>query len=76
MTLEAIKEAIEQLPKEDRHKLATWFEELEDAAWDEQIKRDFAPGARGERLADEIQREIAEGKVRPLAEGLAKRRKT
>ena len=76
MMLQAIKEAIEHLPKEDRRKLAAWFEELGNAAWDGQIARDFAPGGRGERLAKEIRQEIAEGKSRPLAEGLAKRHKT
>jgi len=74
MTLEAIKEAIKHLPEEERRKLAGWFEGMEEAAWDEDLKRDFAPGGKGERLAREIQREISEGKARPLEVGLAKRR--
>lgn len=68
MKLVAIKEAIEHLPKEDRRKLADWFEEMEATAWDGEIKRDFSPGGRGERLAKEIRREITEGKPRPLAD--------
>lgn len=69
MTLEAIKEAIKHLPERERWKLAGWFEEMEDAAWDEDIKRDFAPGGKGELLALEIRREISEGNARPLEEG-------
>jgi hypothetical protein len=76
MTLEAIKEAIKHLPEQERWKLAGWFEEMEEAAWDEDIKRDFAPGGKGELLAKEIQREVSEGKARPLEEGLGKRRRS
>jgi hypothetical protein len=70
MTLETIKEAIKHLPEEDRRTLAGWFEDLEEAAWDADLKRDFATGGRGERLVEEIRREISEGKARPLEEVL------
>jgi hypothetical protein len=76
LTLEAIQEAIKHLPEEERRKLAGWFEGMEEAAWDEDLKRDFAPGGTGESLAREIHREISEGKARPLEEGLAKRRRS
>ena len=76
MTLKAIKEAIQHLPEEERRQLAGWFERLEEAVWDEEIQRDFAPSAKGEWLAKEIQREISEGKARPLDEGLARRRRS
>ena len=76
MTLESIKEAIKHLPDEERRELAGWFEGMEEAAWDEEIERDFALGGKGEPLAIEIQREISEGKSRPLEEGLAKRRRS
>jgi hypothetical protein len=76
MTLDAIKDAIQHLPEEERRQLAGWFDAMEEAAWDEEIERDFAPGGRGEQLANQMQREISEGKVRPLEEGLAKRRRS
>jgi hypothetical protein len=76
MTLEAIQEAIKHLSEEERRKLAGWFAGMEEAAWDEELKRDFAPGGRGERLVHEIQWEVSEGKARPLEEGLAKRRRS
>jgi hypothetical protein len=76
MTLEALKEAIEHLPEDERRKLADWIEEMEDAVWDDRIRRDFSNGGRGEQLLQEVQEEAAEGRDRPLAEGLAKRRKS
>jgi radical SAM superfamily enzyme YgiQ (UPF0313 family) len=76
MTLEAIKEAIEHLPEDERRKLADWIDEREDAVWDEQIQRDFSSGGRGEELLEEIRQEAAEGKAQPLTEGLATRRKS
>lgn len=76
MTLEAIKEAIQQLPEQERRALTGWIEEMEEAAWDAEIERDFAPGGRGEALEKRIRREIAEGQARPLDEGLAKRRRS
>ena len=76
MTLETIQDAIKHLPDEERRKLVCWFDEMEETAWNADLKRDFSPGGRGERLANEIQREISEGKARPLEEGLAKRRRS
>jgi hypothetical protein len=40
MTMEAIQEAIQQLPQADRRKLASWFDELEEKAWDAEMERD------------------------------------
>jgi hypothetical protein len=68
------EEAIKHLPKNERRKLSGWFEGMEEAASDEEIKRDFASGGEGERLAKEIQCEISDGKVLLLEEGLARRR--
>jgi hypothetical protein len=75
MNVEAIKAAIEGLPEPERRKLADWFEELEEQAWDKQIEGDFSPGGRGVPLLAELEREIAEGETRPMEEGLAERRK-
>ncbi len=75
MTVEAIKEAIVHLSESERKQLANWFEELEEEAWDQQIERDFSPGGRGMSLLAELEREIAEGKTRPIEEVCAERRK-
>jgi hypothetical protein len=65
VTLEAIKEAIKHLPEDERRELVGWFDAMEEAAWDEQMKRDFAPGGKGELLKEEIHREISERKAPP-----------
>lgn len=75
MTLETIKEAIELLPQEEQVRLAHWLSERDWTAWDEQIERDFSAGGRGIPLLVELEREISEGKTRPMAEGFAQRRK-
>ena len=75
MTVEGIKTAIQQLSEADRHKLADWFEEMEEQAWDKQIEQDFSPGSRGMPLLAELERELAEDKTRPMEEGFAERRK-
>ncbi len=76
MTLEAIKEAIAQLPPEELTLLADWISERDWQAWDDQIVRDFSPGGRGMSLMAELEREIDEGKTSPMEEGFAERRKS
>ncbi len=75
MTVEEIKAAIEQLSEPGRRKLADWLEEIESAAWDAEMERDFSPSGRGERLIDEVSEEIDKGRFRPLQEGLCSRPK-
>jgi hypothetical protein len=76
VTVEAIKAAIRELPEPERRKLADWFEELEEQAWDKQIEQDFSPGGRGMPLLAELERELSAGETRPMEEGLAERRKS
>ena len=76
MTLEAIKEAIEQLPPAQQTVLANWLSERDWKAWDEQIEREFSVGGQGMPLLADLGREIAEGKTHPIEEGFAERRKS
>ncbi|MFZ0960557.1 MAG: hypothetical protein WAO35_06590 [Terriglobia bacterium] len=69
MTVEAIKAAIAQLPEPERRKLADWFTELEEQAWDAEMERDFSPGGRAHHLVEKINQEIDRGKFAPLEEG-------
>ncbi len=71
MTVEDIKEAIAELPKEERHSLAQWLNEVDYDEWDSQIVKDFSPGGRGAAWAERVKREVAEAKARPFDEGLA-----
>lgn len=73
MTLDAIKEAIEHLPENQRRQLANWFERMEESAWDQQFDN-FAAGGNGERLLSEIREEISGERAQPLGEGIAKHR--
>jgi hypothetical protein len=74
MTVEAIKDAIVHLSEEERKQLADWFEELEEAAWDRQMERDFAPGGRRAHLLEKVDRQIDAGNFTSLEEGLRRRR--
>ena len=76
MTLEAIKEAIEQLPPEQQTVLASWLSERDWNAWDDQIESDFSAGGRGMQVLADLEREIAEGRSSPMDEGFAERRNT
>jgi hypothetical protein len=66
MTVEAIKEAIAQLPEYERHSLAAWLNELDYDDWDKQMVVDFSAGGRGMTLVEVIKREIALGKSAPF----------
>ena len=55
MTLEAIKEAIVQLPNEERLALESWLAE------DAQIEEDFSPGGAGMALLEEVDAQIDAG---------------
>ena len=68
MTLDAIKEAISDLPPEDRAALAAWIAEREMDQWDREMQRDFSPGGRGERLVEKIKADVRGGKFRPMNE--------
>jgi hypothetical protein len=68
MTLDAIKEAIADLPPDDRAALAAWIAEREMDQWDRQMQPDFSPGGRGERLLEKIKADVRAGKFRPMDE--------
>lgn len=73
MTVEAIKEAIAELPDEERAALASWLMTHEYDKWDKQMVEDFSPGGRGSHLVEKISRQIDEGKFRPMGEGFRQR---
>ncbi|MGA2609055.1 MAG: hypothetical protein ABSH01_16560 [Terriglobia bacterium] len=71
--MEAIKAAIEQLTEPERRKLADWFEQVEEQAWDAEMEEDLSPGGRGHHLVEKIGQEIDEGEFTPLEKGLRSR---
>ncbi len=73
MTLEAIKQAIVELPAEKKAALATWLHEPEMDGWDRQIRTDFSAGGRGMRVVEKVKADIRAGKFRPWMRSARKR---
>ena len=69
MTLETVKKAIEHLPKQEQIALLHWLEERAQAAWDEEIEKDFSPGGRGTPLLEKVKADIRAGQFKPMEEG-------
>jgi hypothetical protein len=68
MTLEALKQAIAELPAEEESALAAWLHEQETDDWDRQMQKDFSPGGRGVRVLENVTADIRDGKFRPMDE--------
>ncbi len=64
MTVEAIKEAIAELPEEERGFLASWIIEQDYDEWDKEIVRDFSRAGRGYHLIDEVKADIGRGNAK------------
>jgi hypothetical protein len=69
MDLTAIQHAIEELPKEEQATLAAWIAERDQAEWDAEIERDFAPGGAGAALLEQMKADVRAGRFRPFEEG-------
>lgn len=70
MTVDAIKDAIAQLPEYERHSLAAWLNDLDYDDWDKEMVADFSPGGRGMALVEKVRQDIAQGKAVPFEEGM------
>jgi hypothetical protein len=70
MTVDGIKEAIFQLPDDERHSLAAWLNELDYDDWDRKMVKDFSAGGRGMALIEAIKHEVSQEKAVPFEEGL------
>jgi hypothetical protein len=62
VSIEQIKEAIDQLSFEERAELAAWLHGWKDDEWDEQMKRDIADG-RFDAVIREIDEDIRAGRL-------------
>ncbi|HZU26589.1 MAG TPA: hypothetical protein VFA04_13775 [Bryobacteraceae bacterium] len=69
MELPEIQRAIEELPPEKQAELAAWFADRDQADWEAQIERDFAPGGAGMPLLQQMKADERAGKFRPMDEG-------
>jgi hypothetical protein len=68
MTLEDLKQAIAELPAEEKSALASWLNEQEMDKWDHQTQKDFSAGGRGMRLVEKVKADVRTGKFRPMDE--------
>jgi hypothetical protein len=71
MTLDAIKQAITELPEADKASLAAWLDQQKAEAWDKQLEADFSEGGAGAALLEAWDAEIKAGGSMPLEEFLA-----
>lgn len=69
MTVQAIREAILALSREDRLELEEWLADR----WDAEMERDFAAGGRGSTLVEQVDAEIDAGGFRELGGGYENR---
>ena len=69
MNLEAIKEAITDLPRDEKSRLAAWLLQQDMDDWDGQMQRDFSPGGRGAALVKKVKEDIAAGRFKPMDAG-------
>jgi hypothetical protein len=65
VSIEQIKEAIEQLSFEERAELAGWLHGWNDDEWDEQMKRDIASG-KLDKVSREVDDDIRAGRLRDM----------
>jgi len=71
MTVESIKQAIADLPSDQKASLAAWLGRLDMDDWDGQIEADFSPGGAGMALLEEAEADIQYGRIKPMDELLA-----
>lgn len=76
MTLEAIKQAIAELPEREKTTLVSWLKEQDGIMWDKALEGDFSEGGAGVVLLEKWDAEIKTGDSMPLEEFLAQREST
>ena len=62
MSIDQIKEAIEQLSFDERAELAAWLHGWKDDDWDEEMKRDIANG-KLDHILHEVDEDIRSGRL-------------
>ena len=70
MTVDSVKEALEELSDSDQEQILRWLDERHNAKWDRQMEQDFAPGGRGQYLLDDVKADIQAGRTQPLEDVL------
>jgi hypothetical protein len=58
VSLAEIEEAVDKLSPEELAKLAAHIARRDNLAWDKEIKEDFSPGGKHEKILEKIDAEI------------------
>lgn len=66
MSIKELKEAIIELPERERLELSAWLSDLDDDAWDRQMKQDALPGGKLHSLPSEAHEEYLRGGTLPF----------
>ncbi len=66
MSLTDLKSAVDRLPSDELAELSAYVRRQVDAAWDDQIDADFAPGGRLSAVLDEVRSDIRAGRLGDL----------
>ena len=69
--MEAIKDAITELTRVEKTRLAAWLLKQDMEEWDRQIHHDFSPGGPGMALLEEAEADVRNGRAKPMDEILA-----
>jgi hypothetical protein len=65
MSVQEIKEAIQQLTLEERAEVASCLHAWTDDSWDEQMKRDLVAG-KLDKILGQVDADIADGRLRGM----------
>lgn len=67
MSVEEVEQAVSEFTPEELSSFRKWFADYDMAQWDKQIEADSKAG-RLDHLIEEIESDIAHGRVKPLDE--------
>jgi hypothetical protein len=65
MTVQEIQVAITQLTPEELEKLAEWFDQFQNDAWDREIEQDVKMG-RFDAVIQEVKNDCVAGRIKPM----------
>lgn len=66
MSLAEIKTAVRELTPAELTELASYIQEHDKLAWDQEIERDFSPGGKHHAALAEVDAQIKAGNFKPL----------
>lgn len=68
MSIEAIKDAIADLPEKEKISLAAWLSLQTMDEWDQEMRRDFSAAGPGSGIVEKVREQIQRQEFRPMSE--------